>query len=97
LLLDTEGLVIGVRVDGANIADRHGAKLLLAKISEGLVRMEKVWADRGYNGKIGEWIKERLGWAVEIVKPPRRWVRVAADEEPIPYPLRASSYCRGVG
>src|SRR5215213_5674822 len=60
LLVDTEGLVIGVRVHGANIADRDGAKLLLAKISEGLPRMEKVWADRGYNGKIGEWIKERL-------------------------------------
>jgi putative transposase len=86
LLVDTEGLVIGVRVHGANIADRDGAKLLLAKISEGLPRMEKVWADRGYNGKIGEWIKERLGWALEIVKPPRRWVRVAADEEPAPYP-----------
>jgi putative transposase len=48
--------------------------------------MEKVWADRGYNGKIGEWIKEQLGWALEIVKPPRRWVRVPADEEPAPYP-----------
>jgi len=60
LLVDTESLVIGVTVHGANIADRAGAKLLLAKISEGLARMEKVWADRGYNGKIGEWIKERL-------------------------------------
>src|SRR5215217_1239064 len=60
LLVDTEGLVIGVAVHEANIADRDGAKLLLAKISEGLARMEKVWADRGYNGKIGEWIKERL-------------------------------------
>jgi putative transposase len=60
LLVDTEGLVIGVTVHGANIADRAGAKLLPAKISEGLARMEKVWADRGYNGKIGEWIKERL-------------------------------------
>ena len=48
--------------------------------------MEKVWADRGYNGKIGEWRKERLGWALEIVKPPRRWVRVPANEEPPPYP-----------
>jgi putative transposase len=86
LLVDTEGLVIGVRVHGANIADRDGAKLLLAKSSEGLPRMEKVWADRGYNGKIGEWIKERLGWTLEIVKPPRRWVRVPADEEPPPYP-----------
>jgi len=48
--------------------------------------MEKVWADRGYNGKIGEWMKERLGWALEIVKPPRRWVRVPADREPPRYP-----------
>ena len=86
MLVDTEGLLIGVRVHGANNADRDGAKLLLAKISEGLPRMEKVWADRGYNGKIGEWIKERLGWALEIVKPPRRWVRVPAHEEPAQYP-----------
>ena len=72
LLVDTEGLVLGAVVHEANIADRDGAKLLLAKISEGLPRMEKVWADRGYNGKIGEWIKEHLGWALEIVEPPRR-------------------------
>jgi putative transposase len=86
LLVDTEGLVIVAAVHEANIADRDGAKLLLAKISEGLPRMEKVWADRGYNGNVGEWIKERLGWALEIVKPPRRWVRVPANEEPPPYP-----------
>jgi transposase len=86
LLVDTEGLVLGAVVHEANIADREGAKLLLAKISEGLPRMEKVWADRAYNGKIGEWIKERLGWALEIVKPPRRWVRVTANEEPPAYP-----------
>jgi putative transposase len=86
LLVDTEGLVIVAAVHEANIADRDGAKLLLAKISEGLPRMEKVWADRGYNGNVGEWIKERLGWALEIVKPSRRWVRVPANEEPPPYP-----------
>ena len=86
LLVDTEGLVIGAVVHEANIADRDGAKLLLAKTSEGLPRMEKVWADRGYNGKIGEWIKERLGWALEIAKPPRRWVRVPAGEDPAQYP-----------
>ena len=86
LLVDTEGLVIVAAVHEANIADRDGAKLLLAKIGEGLPRMEKVWADRGYNGNVGEWIKERLGWALEIVKPPRRWVRVPANEVPPPYP-----------
>jgi putative transposase len=86
LLVDTEGLVIGVAVHEANIADRDGAKLLVEKVGDQLPRMEKVWADRGYNGKIGEWIKERFGWTLEIVKPPRRWVRVPADEEPPPYP-----------
>jgi putative transposase len=84
LLVDTEGLVIGVAVDEANIADRDGAKVLVEKVSDQLPRMEKVWADRGYNGKIGEWKKERLGWTLEIVKPPRRWVRAPADEEPPP-------------
>ena len=86
LLVDTEGLVIGAVVHEASIADRDGAKLLLEKVGEGLPRMEEVWADRGYNGMIGEWIKERMGWALEIVKPPRRWVRVPANEEPPPYP-----------
>ena len=85
LLVDTEGLVIGVAVHEANIADRDGAKLLVKKVGDQLPRMEKVWADRGYNGKIGEWIKERLGWTLEIVKPPRRWARVPADEEPPPW------------
>ena len=66
---------------------RSSCLLLLERVGEGLPRMEKVWADRGYNGKIGEWMKERLGWALEIVKPPRRrWVRVPADREPPPYP-----------
>ena len=74
--IQKEGLVIGVAVHEANISDRDGAKLLLKKVGDRLTRMEKVWADRAYNGKIGEWMKERLGWTLEIVKPPRRWVRV---------------------
>jgi transposase len=86
LLVDTEGLVIGGVVHEASIADRDGAKLLLEKVGDRLVRMEKVWADRGYNGKIGEWIKEHLGWTLEIVKPARRWVRVPTNEEPPAYP-----------
>ncbi len=86
LLVDSSGLVSGVVVHEGNIADRDGARLLLEKAAEKLPRMEKVWADRGYNGKIGEWIKERLGWTLEIVKPPRRWVRVPPGKEPPPYP-----------
>jgi len=82
LLVDTEGLVTGVTLHEANIADRDGAKVLIKKVGDRFARMEKVWADRGYNGKMGEWMRKRLGWTLEIVKPPRRWVRVPTDKEP---------------
>ncbi len=31
-------------------------------------------------------MQEKPGWALEIVKPPRRWVRVPEGQEPPPYP-----------
>jgi hypothetical protein len=27
-------------------------------------KLPKMWAARGYNGKIGEWMKERLEWTL---------------------------------
>lgn len=40
--------------------------------------MQKVWVDQGYTGKGREWIKEQMGWEVEVVRhswPARRqWV-----------------------
>ncbi len=33
----------------------------MVKVGERLLRMRRVSADRGYNGKLGEWMKERLG------------------------------------
>lgn len=84
--MDTTGLVVGVAVHEANVADRDGARLLLGKVGERLPRMERVWADRGYNGALKDWMRERLGWTLEIVKPPRRWVRVPEGVEPPPYP-----------
>ena len=86
LLVDTAGLVLGVAVHEASVADRDGARLLLGKVGEGLPRMKRVWADRGYNGALKDWMRERLGWTLEIVKPPRRWVRVPEGVEPPPYP-----------
>lgn len=46
--------VIRVAVHEANAVDRDGAKLLLVKVGERLSRMRRVWAGRGYNGKLGE-------------------------------------------
>jgi putative transposase len=86
LLVDTMGLVLKAVVHAADIADREGAQLVMGGLGERYPRMRLVWSDRGYNGALAEWMKKRLGWALEIVKPPRRWVRVPVGEEPPPYP-----------
>ena len=81
ILVDTAGLLLKARVHAADITDREGARLLLDKVSDEFPRLQHVWADMGYRGKAVEWIKEHLGWTVEIVKQPRRWFRVAEGEE----------------
>jgi putative transposase len=75
-LVDTLGLLLNV-----------GAKTLLQEISsekEVVKRLELLRADGGYRGELAAWVKETLGWTLEIVeKPkdqtgfqvvPRRWI-----------------------
>lgn len=83
-MVDTLGLLIAVVVHAANIQDRDGAKLVIAKLKGICPRLELIWADGGYAGKLIEWVKELGGWALEIVRRcddaagfkiiPRRWV-----------------------
>lgn len=81
ILVDTTGLLLKAHVHAADITDRDGAQLLLERLTGAFPRLEHMWADMGYRGKIIEWIKEHLGWTVEIVKQPRRWFRVPEGEE----------------
>jgi putative transposase len=84
LLVDTMGLVLMVVVHAANIQDRDGARLLLAKAKGLFPRLQRIWADGGYAGKLIGWLQETCGWVLEIVKRtdalkgfkllPRRWV-----------------------
>ena len=82
ILVDTTGLVLKARVHAANITDRDGARLLLDGVGDEFPRLQHVWADMGYRGKVVEWIKQHLGWSIEIVKQPRRWFRVPEGVEP---------------
>ncbi len=73
-------------VHRANIQDRDGAKLVFAKakVKGPWLRMERVWADGGYAGKLIAWVFALCQWALEIVKRnddvkgfkllPKRWV-----------------------
>jgi putative transposase len=82
ILVDTIGLLLTVRVHPANVQDRDGAKLLLAGLGERFPRLAKLWVDAAYQGPCATWITETLGWVVEVVRKPRTWVRVPADQDP---------------
>jgi putative transposase len=72
LLVDTMGLLLKVVVHRADIQDREGVPLLLESVQGHFPRIEKVWVDNGYTGTGRTWIKEHLGWEVEVVSHPRR-------------------------
>src|SRR5215218_1507472 len=70
LLVDTEGLVLEVKVHSANVADRDGIKLLLECAEDRFPRLAHLWLDGAYKGRCREWIEKALGWTVEIVQRP---------------------------
>jgi putative transposase len=52
LLVDTQGLVLEVRVHSAKVVDREGIKLLLDRSSsDRLPRLSQLWLDAGYTGE----------------------------------------------
>src|SRR5262249_7122900 len=48
LLVDCLGLLLCVVVHAANLQDRDGAKLVLAKARGHFPRLQRIWADGGY-------------------------------------------------
>jgi putative transposase len=96
LLVDTLGLVLKIVVHAANMGDREGARLVLAEQGVRYPRLSHVWTDQGYTGPLLTWIKDHLGWSVEVVeRSPRRgwlavpgqglqWVTLPKSFEPLP-------------
>ena len=68
LLVDTLGLLLGVVVHAANIRDRDGAKLLRGKAPGLFPKLQLLWADGGYAGKLVAWVALACGRVVRIVK-----------------------------
>ncbi|HXG83904.1 MAG TPA: IS5 family transposase [Pyrinomonadaceae bacterium] len=84
ILVDTLGLLLKARVLTADIQDRDGAKTLFSEIKEQMPRLQLIWADGGYRGKLIEWVAVHCLWILEIVKRsdhektfkvlPKRWI-----------------------
>ena len=86
LLVDTLGLLCHVLVHPASIPDRDGGQSVLAPLVGRFPRLTKLWVDAGCQGSFSHWVEETLGWEVEVVRKPRRWLWWPADQEPPPMP-----------
>ena len=81
------GLILLVCVHPANIQDRDGARLLLARLRDRFGWLRCIWADGGYAGTLVAWVRALRpgrGTRLQIVQHhktvhrfkllPRRWV-----------------------
>ncbi len=67
ILVDTNGLVLAVRVHGADLHDRDGGRRLLSEEPRPeLPRVGLVWADGAYTAEFRKWAELELGWRVEV-------------------------------
>ncbi|MBD2542117.1 IS5 family transposase [Coleofasciculus sp. FACHB-SPT36] len=51
IVVDSQGLLIGVLVTEANASERLGAVVVLDEAKEKLSKLEVIWVERGYSGK----------------------------------------------
>ena len=85
IVVDSQGLIIGVLVTEANASERLGAVVVLHEEIDKLSRLEVVWVDQGYSGpnfkravqqvcgeKVRVEVIERESKAFEVL--PKRWI-----------------------
>jgi putative transposase len=73
-LVDTEGLVLKVRVHSAKVMDYEVVKTLLWRANEQFSRLRHLWLDTGYRGedKGADWVEKTLGWSAQLVERQRK-------------------------
>jgi transposase len=63
--------VLQALVHPANVPDGVGGQFLLETmphLRERLPRLRHLWVDAAYRGQFGDWVRDTLGWSVEVVK-----------------------------
>ena len=66
--MDTTGLLLAVVIHGASIQGRDGARLVLAKLLGRFPRLQIIWADAAYAGRLVEWAWATGGWLLQVVR-----------------------------
>ena len=85
IIVDSQGLLIGLLVSEANASERLGAIVIFHESKEKLTQLEVVWVDQGYSGdNFAQAVKQICGEEVqvEVIKRkskefevlPKRWI-----------------------
>ncbi len=70
VLVDTQGLVSKVKVLPANLSDAQGGKVVLQAAWAIFKCLSHLFIDGGYKRQFEEWVKETLGWTVQVMQRP---------------------------
>ena len=68
--VDTLGLLLAVWVHRADIQDRDGAWVVLSRLVGRFPRLQRLWADGSYAGRLVKAAQRTFGWVLEVVKRP---------------------------
>jgi putative transposase len=67
-LVDTQGNLMEVKATVASASDLAGGKKLLEPLRGRFPRLQLLWGDSRYGGKLREWVKEQFRWDVQTVR-----------------------------
>ncbi|MFH9426626.1 IS5 family transposase [Streptomyces sp. NPDC017529] len=71
LVVDQSGLLVDVLVTPADVPERDGARILLARLHAEHPEIVLVWGDSGYGGKLIDWARDTLGITIKTVPRPK--------------------------
>ena len=83
MVVDSQGLIVGVLVTEGNTPERLGAAMVVSEHKEELADTEVLWVDGGYSGQnFARVVRQICGASVEVIKRisktfeilPKRWV-----------------------
>lgn len=82
--MDSQGWLIAVWVDAADVPEWDGGREPVRQAQREHPRLRHLWVDAGFGTKFAAWVREAVGWTVDVVTKvagqhgfavqPRRWV-----------------------
>src|SRR5260370_37766390 len=65
---DAQGKLMGIKGTGAEVAGPAGGITLLERLRGRFPKLQLLWGDSRYGGKLREWAKEHFGWEGQTVR-----------------------------